>query len=282
MWLKGQPVYYTTVNEGGYDAGKKLAATKADYINYEMESPPLDFKGLADFMCGLVDAGPTCSGHRFPAVIVTLPIPGTVASMRANAWMVRQALAQGVQGIMLTNAEDPEAVRLMIEASRYPFAPAVKGLRQGWRGNGSQNGASKIWGVTPQEYMRIAEPWPLNPDGELIFGVKIENPRADQNAAKVLAVPGISFVEHGPGDNSFYFLGRPGSAERGDANNNSSMQQIRARVLADAKKYHLHFLSGCNENTVEDLIKEGIMICTGGDTPTEDKGRAFTKYTDPW
>jgi hypothetical protein len=24
------------------------------------------------------------------------------------------------------------------------------------------------------------------------------------------------------------------------------------------------------------------MICTGGDSPAADKGRAFTKRTDPW
>jgi hypothetical protein len=24
------------------------------------------------------------------------------------------------------------------------------------------------------------------------------------------------------------------------------------------------------------------MICTGGDTPAADKGRAFTRRTDPW
>src|SRR5258707_7147126 len=82
MWAKGQPVYYTSpgdaADSSSYDAGKRMAATKADYINYGMESGPLDFKGLADFMRGLVDAGPTRSGHRTPAVIVELPIPGTV------------------------------------------------------------------------------------------------------------------------------------------------------------------------------------------------------------
>src|SRR5262245_56619606 len=36
MWLKGQPVYYTQVSGGGYEQGKTLAATKADYITYEM------------------------------------------------------------------------------------------------------------------------------------------------------------------------------------------------------------------------------------------------------
>jgi 4-hydroxy-2-oxoheptanedioate aldolase len=58
--------------------------------------------------------------------------------MRANAWMIQQALAAGVHGILLCNAESPEAARLMIEAGRYPFAPHVEGLAQGTRGNGSQ------------------------------------------------------------------------------------------------------------------------------------------------
>ena len=284
LWLKGQPVYYTSV-EGRdlnpYEAGKKMAATKADYINYGMESGPLDFQGLSEFMRGLADGGPTKDGHRTPAVIVELPIPGTADAMRANAWMIQQAIAQGVHGIMLTNAEDPEAVKLMIEASRYPFAPAVKGLRQGWHGNGSQNYAAKIWGITPAQYMQVADVWPLNPAGELIFGVKIENPRADANVEKVLAVPGVSFVEHGPGDNSFYFTGRPGSYQ-GSAADTPQMMAVEAKVREEAKKNNLHFLHGCSESNVEEMIKSGVMICTGGETPAADKGRAFTKRTDPW
>jgi 4-hydroxy-2-oxoheptanedioate aldolase len=33
---------------------------------------------------------------------------------------------------------------------------------------------------------------------------------------------------------------------------------------------------------VIDQIKDGTMICTGGDSPAADKGRAYTKRTDPW
>ena len=72
MWLKDQPVYYAQISGGGYDEGKKMAATKADYITYEMEHGPLDFKELREFMRGLVEAGPTRTGHKTPAVIVTL------------------------------------------------------------------------------------------------------------------------------------------------------------------------------------------------------------------
>ena len=88
MWLKQQPVYYSQVSGGGYDDGRKLAATKADYITYEMEHGPLDFKELREFMRGLLDAGPTRTGHKTPAVIVTLPIAGTTDALRANAWMI--------------------------------------------------------------------------------------------------------------------------------------------------------------------------------------------------
>lgn len=283
MWLKGQPVYYTQISGGGYDEGKKQAATKADYILYEMEHGPLDFKELREFMRGLVDAGPTRTGHRTPPVIVTLPIAGTTDAVRANHWMIQQALAAGVHGILLCNAESPEAVRSMIEASRYPFAPTVQGLNQGTRGNGSQAYASQIWGVSPVEYLHMAEPWPLNPDGELIFGVKIENPRADVNVESTVRVPGVAFAEWGPGDNGFYLVGEPKAGTRGGPDvANPAMVAVRARVLAATKAAGIKFLNACNEDTVIEQIKDGTMICTGGDTPAADKGRAYTKRTDPF
>jgi 4-hydroxy-2-oxoheptanedioate aldolase len=281
LWLKNQPVYYAQISGGGYEDGKRLAATKADYITYEMEHGPLDFKELREFMRGLVDAGPTRTGHKTPPVIVTLPIAGTTDALRANAWMIQQALAAGVHGILLCNAESPEAARLMIEASRYPFAPRVDGLAQGTRGNGSQAYAAQMWGVSAQEYMRIAEPWPLNPDGELLFGLKIENPRADANVESSVRVPGIAFAEWGPGDHGFFLLGRPGTYQ-GGGETAPQMAAVRRRVLNATKAAGVKFLNACNENTVVDQLKEGVMICTGGDSPAADKGRAFTKRTDPW
>jgi 4-hydroxy-2-oxoheptanedioate aldolase len=280
MWLKGQPVYYAQISGGGYEKGKEMASTKADYITYEMEHGPLDFKELQEFMRGLVDAGPTRTGHRTPAVIVTLPIAGTTDALRANAWMIQQTLAAGVHGILLCNAESPEAARLMIEAARYPFAPRVEGLAQGTRGNGSQGYASRIWGVTAEEYMRIAEPWPLNPDGEFVFGLKIENPRADANVETSVRVPGIAFAEWGPGDHGFYLMGRPGTYT-GGGEADPRMAAVRRRVLDATKAAGIKFLNACNENNVIDQLKDGVMICTGGDTPAADKGRAYTKRTDP-
>src|SRR5687767_2646416 len=281
MWLKNQPVYYAQISGGGHDQGKELAATKADYITNEMEHGPLDFKELREFMRGLVEAGPTRTGHKTPVVIVTLPISGTTDALRANAWMIQQTLATGVHGILLCNAESPEAARLMIEAARYPFAPRVDGLAQGTRGNGSQGFASTIWGVTPQEYMRIADPWPMNPDGEFIFGLKIENPRADANVETSVRVPGIAFAEWGPGDHGFFIMGRPGTY-KGGGEADPQMAAVRRRVLDATKAAGVKFLNACNEKNVIEQIKDGTMICTGGDSPAADVGRAFTKRTDPF
>jgi hypothetical protein len=57
MWLKGQPVYYAQLEAGGYEDGKRMANTKADYITYEMEHGALDFHELREFMRGLKEVG---------------------------------------------------------------------------------------------------------------------------------------------------------------------------------------------------------------------------------
>ncbi len=93
-------------------------------------------------------------------------------------------------------------------------------------------------------------------------------------------MPGIAFAEWGPGDNGFYVVGAPGQGGRGDSN--PAMQQVRARVLAATKAAGIKFLNSCNENNVIEQLNDGVMICTGGDGPGAEKGRAHTKRTDPW
>src|SRR5581483_4442242 len=117
-----QPVYYTGSAKRGYEGGKEMAQTWADYIAYDMEHGPFDITELREFMRGLVDGGPTRSGHRTPAVIVTLPIDAiNEAVVRANSWVIKQVLASGVHGLMLCHAETPDAVRAFVECCRYPF-----------------------------------------------------------------------------------------------------------------------------------------------------------------
>jgi 4-hydroxy-2-oxoheptanedioate aldolase len=270
---QGQPVYYTG-GSGGYEEGRKLAGTPSDYINYEMEHGAFDVAALRQFMQGLVDGGPTSTGHRTPAVIVTLPILGLdEAGMRANHWVVHQVLAAGVHGILLCHARVPGAARALVEAARYPFAPEVEGIGRGLRGSGSQNVAARIWGVSGRDYLTKADPWPLNPQGELLLGVKIEDSYALENAEATTKVPGIAFAEWGPGDMGFWLLGLPQPGQE----NQPVMREARARVLQATKDAGIFFLNTCNDKTVVEMLKEGVMICTGGYTA----GRKFTNRQMP-
>src|SRR5919204_4290269 len=99
---QGQPVYYVSTKELTDENGMRMAQTWADMIRVDFEHDPFDMRALGEFMRGLVAGGPTASGHRTPTVIAELPTDGTdEAVMRANAWMIKQVLAQGVQGILL-------------------------------------------------------------------------------------------------------------------------------------------------------------------------------------
>src|SRR5712664_1806392 len=119
-----QAIYYDGPHTGHvltYEQGRKDARTWADYINVGMEHGAFDMTGLADYMRGLVEGGPTASGHRTPTVIVEAPVNGTdEANVRFNAWQFRQILGRGVHGILLCQAEDAAAVRAFVESCRYP------------------------------------------------------------------------------------------------------------------------------------------------------------------
>jgi 4-hydroxy-2-oxoheptanedioate aldolase len=279
---QGQPIYYTGSHEGtdgNFEQGVKDAQTYADYISYDMEHAPFDVKGLADYMRGLAKGGPTKSGHRTPAVIVNVPVNGTdAATVRANAWMFHQVLATGVHGILLCHADDPGAVRAFVEAVRLPnHKEAVDhGLSEGRRGVHGASTAARIWGVTQDEYLQKADTWPLNPNGELLLGLKLEDKYALANAEENAKVPGIAFAEWGPGDMSLSL-----GVKNGPGPLPAPMQAARAKVLAATKASKIFFLNSMSPDNVVDMIKEGVMIGPANKEATEI-GRKFTKRTMPW
>jgi len=303
-----QAVYYTGHHTGHtltYEEGKKDAHTWADYINVGMEHGAFDLAGLEQYMRGLVDGGPTRSGHRTPAVIVELPVNGLDEQMvRHNAWQARQILGRGVHGLLLCQAETPDAVRVFVEAARYPHhlvgvdpelpspldrmrgakVPARRGsaggrplLGLGMRGRGSEMSAAPIWGLSQDEYLDRADPWPLNPTGELILGLKLESPEGIANADALLAVPGIAFAEMGPGDlslalGSIKLLRDPYPPE---------MQEARDKVLNACRRNRIAFLEGCNRTNIISRLDQGVRVIGGHDEELARLGRAHQKRTMP-
>src|SRR5262245_6097804 len=281
---QGQPIYYTGSHSGtagNYEQGVKDAQTYADYISNDMEHAPFDVKGLAEYMRGLVAGGPTKSGHRTPTVIVNVPVNGTdEATVRANAWMFHQVLATGVHGVLLTHADTPGAVRAFVEAIRLPIHKQGidHGINEGRRGVHGVPTAAQIWGVSQEAYLEKSDAWPLNPNGELLLGLKLEDKYALANADQNLKVPGIAFAEWGPGDMALS-LGIRGGGNV--AETNPQMVAARARILAACKSNHIFFLNTMRPDNVVKMIQEGVLVGPASQEAAEI-GRKFTKRQMPW
>ncbi len=299
-----QAVYYAGHHSGHvltYEQGKTDAGIWADYINIGMEHGSFDMAGLAEYMRGLVDGGPTRSGHRTPTVIVEAPVNGTdEANVRHNAWQFRQILGRGVHGIILCQAESADATRAFVESCRYPHHahgvdPSLptpterldgrsgRGVGRsgmlgiGTRGRGSESTAAPIWGVTGEEYIERCDPWPLNPAGELLLGVKLESPEGVAKCEEILAVPGLAYAEMGPGDLSLAL----GYVKVPPEPYPAEMIEARARIFAAARKNGLAYLESCTPENIVARIDGGTRVIAGQNPKTAEVGRAHQKRTMP-
>ena len=302
-------IYYDGPHSGHvltHAQGSIDAATWADYMNVGMEHGAFDMAGLAAYMRGMTEAGPTRSGHRTPTVIVEAPVNGIdAAHVRYNSWQFRQILGRGVHGILLCQAESADAVRAFVESCRYPHQtigvdpglpsplqrmaggkrPADAGsdaaggklLGIGTRGRGSEGTAAPVWGLSTEDYMARCDPWPLNPDGELMLGVKLESPEGIANCEAIIRVPGLAFAEIGPGDLSLSLGYRTIPSEPFPP----EMQAARDRVLAACRNNGVAFLQSCTAETIIARIDEGVRVVAGHSEQAAVKGRAYQNRTMP-
>jgi 4-hydroxy-2-oxoheptanedioate aldolase len=313
LWEDGQPIYYGGSGLGSgvdsYAQGIRMSQTYMDAINVEMEHGCLDLMGLRDFMRGLVAGGPTRSGHRTPSVFVETGIIGLDADYaRANSWLLEQFLDAGVHGIHICHARRWEALEVSTQmAMRYPFeragitvadndAPSTSrspstGTALAYRGlrGSSASYAAEIWGVNGAKYCHLADLWPLNPQGEIICGLKIEDTFADEDVANTIALPGISMAEWGPGDHSYWLYGLEIMPEDGsrpaDVEARPEMRKVRQAVLDNCKKNKVMFLNAGSTDPnnlayVITQIKDGAMVLEAGEQAAII-GREYTKRKMP-
>jgi len=271
----GEPVYYVQVSSGGYEAGLRLAQTYADAVGYNLEQASYSMMEFRAFIQGLIDGGPTPSGHRTPAVIATLPLAGREAStVLANSWMVEQALSAGAHGIWLIHARSEEAVREFVASARYPFSPPLEGIREGLRSSGGEGMAAQAWGISSSDYLRVADLWPDNPEGEILLGIKTEDRHSVEVADALISVPGISMVEWGPNSMAMSF-NLPLEAPE--------VQEARRRVAEAARRHDRVIIDVFTntDNVVSRIRDEGILWHFANEAAAR-VGREFTGRTMPW
>jgi 4-hydroxy-2-oxoheptanedioate aldolase len=287
-----QPVFATSTPALTYEAGIAGTGTRADFFIIDFEHHPFDMVGLRAFMRGLAEGGPTRSGHRTPPVVATLPVLGTSAdAIRANTWQINHLLAAGVHGLLLCHAEAPAAVAAFVSATRYPFnGRGTDGLDEGRRGGGGQAFAAEIWGLPVTEYLAKADPWPLNPAGELLLGLKVENKRALANRTALLAVPGVAFAEWGPGDMGMslaeHYIGPNYQADPEFAHDppyGPTMQAAQQHVFEACQANDVIFYSTMRPQDWRDLYALGARMSSSTPRTAEfmDELRQLAKRTMP-
>ncbi len=279
----GQQIYISKPDELTFQCGKEMSSTWADLLLVDFEHHYFDIKGLHEFMKGLKAGGPTKSGHLTPAVITTLPSNATtVNEVLANAWQSRHVLSTGVHGILNTHTRTAEAVAAFVATCRYPFQKLGEGqIPEGLRGAGGQGEPAKLWDMTTEEYVQKCDPWPLNPDGELFLGLKIEDRYCVDNVDEIAAVPGIAFAEWGPGDMGMSY----GLPDAHDPPYPKIMDQAREKIKSALKKNEKVFYSSWNdlsmkpEERIKFIINEVGSRMIGGDD-TEEMASIARKLYD--
>ena len=124
-----------------------------------------------------------------------------------------------------------------------------------------------------------ADPWPLNPEGELFLGLKIEDRHCVENVDEIAAIPGIAFAEWGPGDMGMSY----GHPDAHDPPYPEIMDQAREKIKEALKKNNKVFYSSWNDlsmkpkERIKFIINEVESGMIGGDD-TEEMAKIGRKF----
>ena len=154
---------------------------------------------------------------------------------------------------------------------------------RGCGGAGGQKPANEIWGLSTAEYAKVADPWPLNPRGELLLGLKIEDRHCLPNVDGITAVPGIGFAEWGPGDMGMSF----GEPDAHDPPYPQVMNDARNLIKAALDRRGIAFYSSWADPamSMQERVDYSIDVLgvrmMGADKAWADYGRQKTGRTMP-
>lgn len=239
-----------------------FSTTNYDGVMIECEHQPWDPLVLRDAFQYLLNRRLIASsGSVAPAVTPIVRIPANGAEF--SQWLAKQALDLGAYGIVWPHVSTVEQAQAAVAACRYP-TQSHHPLHHpfGQRGDGPTN-AARYWGLTQQEYYRKADVWPLNPEGEILTILMIEDLEGVTNLRDILKeVKGIGAVMIGEGDLS-QELGIPRQYEHPE------LLSAMAQILAVCKEYgvpvaHPHVTT----QNAERIFNEGYRLLVCGPSRT--------------
>jgi 4-hydroxy-2-oxoheptanedioate aldolase len=266
---QGQPSF-TTFTSADVESAIAYSTSRYDGIVFEMEHNAWDGRALRDCLQYMLNRRQIVqAGSPAPGVTPMVRIPPNGGEQ--NQWLAKQALDLGAYGIVWPHVSTVAQARNAVAACRYPrLKGAPRYEPAGLRGDGP-TGAVRYWGITQQEYYTKADVWPLDPAGEILVILMIEDTEGIANLDDMLkSVPGIGVILIGEGDLS-QELGHPRQYDH------PTVAEAMAQVVKTCKKHnvpvgHPHV----DANNVERLLGEGYRFLMAGAPRSYaalDKGR---------
>jgi 4-hydroxy-2-oxoheptanedioate aldolase len=194
---EGKTVYGLITADLSVANARETAQAPVDFVYADLEHNPLDFPSLNIFLLAMTDRGAVLKkGNLQPNVALFARFPPEADQ---SQWVVKQALDIGLMGVIFNGVDSKEQAVLAVRSMRYPQLKGSSRMEPaGIRGYGPA-GAAWIWGLSPADYERHADLWPLNPDGDLLATIMIESVDGLKHLDEIASVPGVGALFLGAG-----------------------------------------------------------------------------------
>jgi 4-hydroxy-2-oxoheptanedioate aldolase len=227
-------------------AAKAVSDPLMDFVFINMEQVnsyrPAEVKA---FLAAMVQGGLTANPNDHP-LMARIPIfHDDPAAARTR---VAEMLDLGVHALVFPDMESADEAAQAIGAMRYA-QPATSRYAQppGLRPEGTGE-APAFWGMSRAEYVKKADVYPLNPDGELASIFIVESEKGIANSREItrmrptVAIPG------------------PGTLRRVYQGDMVKVEQAIQTQLASCKEFNVPCGITANASDVERRIKEGFRL----------------------
>ena len=241
-----------------------------DFLVVAMEHYPYDISELRAFTLGLNSKREVLAkGNLQPnlSIFVRLPVEG---GDPVHA-MIKQVLDVGAHGVVIPHVQNAEEAEKIVKACR--FVRPKESPYQNPRGNRgfSPAIASYLWGISNDEYYRRADVWPLNPEGDIMVIIMIEDIEGVKNIDSIAQVPGIGAIFFGPGDYSVSSGIYGGDAEEVD----KALQKVKATC----DRAGIPFVGFANIDNIAQLGREkNRLLIIGSDIDKTGRSEKVLEY----
>jgi 4-hydroxy-2-oxoheptanedioate aldolase len=236
------------------EAGKP-AMTGDSWTFVDREHRPYEIADLRQTLNTML-AKKNAQGQPALAPIVRVPTEGD----QNVRWVIKQVLESGAMGIIVPQVDDAAQALAIVQSMRYPQLKNSKYPNPvGRRGCGCSGGSG--WGLRePGDYVRVADPWPLNPEGELVSFPMIESPAGVKNVNAILDVPGVTGVLVGPTDLTMNHGEGRWNGPTPTPDTHAAIQKVAAACVA--KKKNCAMVTA-NEAETKKYLDAGFKIIFG-------------------